>query len=105
MQRKLDEREIPGCMYDSNFSVVHAYLGKCDLQGSCDRVVCVNAIKDRLPDVGEALYRNFALHGVKTAARGFDLFVSAVHSEEDLEKTVQAFGNTLDTMVEEKVLR
>jgi glutamate-1-semialdehyde aminotransferase len=55
--------------------------------------------------VGEALYRNFALHGVKTAARGFDLFVSAVHSEADLEKTIQAFGRNLDTMIEEKVLR
>ncbi|NWF57420.1 MAG: aminotransferase class III-fold pyridoxal phosphate-dependent enzyme [Syntrophaceae bacterium] len=105
MQRKLDEREIPGCVYDSNFSVVHVYLGKCDLQGECDRVVCVNALKDRPSDVGEALYRNFALHGVKTAARGFDLFVSAVHSEADLEKTIQAFGRNLDTMIEEKVLR
>ncbi len=105
MQRKLDEREIPGCVYDSNFSVVHVYLGKCALQGECDRVVCVNALKDRSSDVGEALYRNFALHGVKTAARGFDLFVSAVHSEADLEKTIQAFGRNLDTMIEEKVLR
>ncbi len=105
MQRKLDEREIPGCVYDSNFSVVHMYLGKCDLQGSCDRVVCVNALKDRPSDVGEALYRNFALHGVKTAARGFDLYVSAVHSEEDRERTIKAFGNTLAAMIEEKTLK
>ena len=105
MQAKLDEREIPGCIYDSNFSVVHAYLGKCDLQGKCDRVVCVNAEKERLPEVGEALYRNFALQGVKTAARGFDLFVSAVHSGEDLKRTIQAFGKCLDTMMEEKVLK
>ena len=105
MQRKLDEREIPGCVYDSNFSVVHMYLGKCDLQGSCDRVVCVNALKDRPSDVGEALYRSFALHGVKTAARGFDLYVSAVHSEEDLERTIKGFGNTLDTVIEEKTLK
>jgi glutamate-1-semialdehyde aminotransferase len=81
------------------------YLGKCDLQGSCDRVVCLNALKDRPSDVGEALYRNFALHGVKTAARGFDLYVSAVHSEEDLERTIKAFGNTLDAMIEEKTLK
>jgi glutamate-1-semialdehyde aminotransferase len=92
-------------VYDSDFSVVHAYLGKCDLQGQCDRVVCVNAEKERPSEVGEALYRNFALHAVKTAARGFDLFVSAVHSEEDLERTIKAFENTLDTMIEEKVLR
>lgn len=105
MQAKLDEREIPGCIYDSNFSVVHVYFGKCDLQGQCDRGLCVNAEKERPSEVGEALYRNFALQGVKTAVRGFDLFLSAVHSGEDLGRTVRAFGNSLDTMLEEKTLR
>ncbi len=105
MQAKLDEREIPGCVYDGNFSVVHVYLGKCDLQGQCDRGVCVNAEKERPSEVGEALYRNFALQGVKTAVRGFDLFLSAVHSGEDLGRTIRAFGNSLDTMIEEKTLR
>jgi len=105
MQAKLDEREIPGCIYDSNFSVVHVYLGKCDLQGRCDRVVCLNAEKERPSEVGEALYRIFALHGVKSAPRGFDFYVSAVHSGEDLKRTMKAFGNCLDTMIEEKILR
>ena len=105
MQAQLDRREIPGCVYDSNFSVVHVYLGTCGLRGKCDRGVCVNAEKERPSEVGEALYRNFALNGVKTAARGFDLFVSAVHSEEDLERTIRAFGNCLDTMLEEKTLK
>jgi len=104
-QAKLDEREIPGCLYDSNFSVLHIYLGKCDLQGQCDRVICLNAGKIRAAALGEALYRNFALHGVKVATRGFDLFVSAVHSGEDLAKTTQAFGECLDTMLEEKNIK
>ena len=69
-QAELDEREIPGCLYDSNFSVLHIYLGKCDLQGQCDRVICVNAGKERGAAVGEALYRNFALHGVKVVHAG-----------------------------------
>ena len=105
MQAKLDEREIPGCIYDSNFSVVHVYLGKCDLQGKCDRVVCLNAEKERSSEVGQALYRNFALQGVKSAPRGFDFYVSAVHSGEDLKRTIRAFGNCLDTMIAEKVLK
>jgi glutamate-1-semialdehyde 2,1-aminomutase len=104
-QAKLDEREIPGCVYDSNFSVVHVYLGKCDLQGQCDRVVCLNARKERPAGVGEALYRNFAIHGVKCATRGLDLFVSAVHTGEDVGKTIKAFGNCLDTMLEEKNIK
>jgi glutamate-1-semialdehyde 2,1-aminomutase len=105
MQAKLDEREIPGCIYDSNFSVVHVYLGKCDLQGKCDRVVCLNAEKERSSEVGQALYRNFALQGVKSAPRGFDFYVSAVHSGEDLKRTIRAFGNCLDTMIAEKALK
>ena len=105
MQTKLDEREIPGCIYDSNFSVLHVYLGKCDLQGQCDRVICLNAGKERSPEVGQALYRNFALQGVKSAPRGFDFYVSAVHSGEDLKRTIKAFGNSLDTMIEEKTLK
>ncbi|MGE5253685.1 MAG: aspartate aminotransferase family protein [Planctomycetaceae bacterium] len=105
MQAKLDEREIPGCIYDSNFSVVHVYLGKCDLQGKCDRVVCLNAEKERSSEVGQALHRNFALQGVKSAPRGFDFYVSAVHSGEDLKRTIRAFGNCLDTMIAEKVLK
>jgi len=105
MQAKLDEREIPGCIYDTNFSVLHVYLGKCDLQGQCDRVVCLNAGKERSSEVGQALYRNFALQGVKSAPRGFDFYVSAVHSGEDLKRTIKAFGNSLDTMIEEKTLK
>ncbi|MBM4330840.1 MAG: aminotransferase class III-fold pyridoxal phosphate-dependent enzyme [Deltaproteobacteria bacterium] len=104
MQRKLDEREIPGCVYDSNFSVIHVYLGECHLQGQCDRVVCVNAEKERPSGIGEALYQNLALNGIKSPTRGFDLFVSAVHCQEDLEKTIWAFGKSLETMVEEKIL-
>jgi glutamate-1-semialdehyde 2,1-aminomutase len=105
MQAKLDEKEIPGCIYDSNFSVVHVYLGKCDLQGKCDRVICLNAEKERSSEVGQALHRNFALQGVKSAPRGFDFYVSAVHSGEDLKRTIRAFGNCLDTMIAEKVLK
>jgi len=33
MQRKMDERGITGCVYDSGFSVLHVYFGNCDLRG------------------------------------------------------------------------
>ena len=104
MQHKMDDRGISGCVYDSGFSVLHVYFGKCDLQGQCNRTVCLNAEKARPPDVGERLYINLALNGVKAPPRGFDLYVSAVHSKEDINKTIEAFGISLDTMVKENTL-
>ena len=102
LQRQMDERGIAGCVYDSGFSVVHVYFGYCHRMGQCDRGVCLNADKTRDPGTGQALFMNLALNGVKTPTRGYDSFLSAVHTEEDLKKTVEAFGNSLEVMLEEK---
>ena len=104
MQAKMDERGITGCVYDSGFSVLHVYFGNCELRGQCDRTVCLNAHKVRPPDVGEALYINLALNGVKPPPRGYDFFVSAVHTREDIDNTTEAFGISLEAMVEENKL-
>jgi glutamate-1-semialdehyde 2,1-aminomutase len=103
-QRQMDGRGIEGCVYDSGFSVIHIYFGPCDRTGLCDRVVCLNADKTRDPGIGQALFMNLALNGVKTPTRGYDLFLSAVHSEEDVNRTVEAFGRSLDALLEEKRL-
>jgi glutamate-1-semialdehyde 2,1-aminomutase len=104
LQREMQERRIAGCVYDSGFSVLHVYFGGCHLMGQCDRVVCLNADKTRDPGTGQALFMNLALNGVKTPTRGYDFFLSAVHSEEDLEKTIGAFGRSLDVLLGEKIL-
>jgi glutamate-1-semialdehyde 2,1-aminomutase len=104
LQRQMDERGIVGCAYDSGFSVVHVYFGNCHRMGQCDRVVCLNADKTRDPGTGQALFMNLALNGVKTPTRGYDSFLSAVHTEDDLKKTVVAFGDSLDALLEEKKL-
>jgi glutamate-1-semialdehyde aminotransferase len=72
--------------------------------GECDRVVCLNADKTRDPGAGQALFMNLALNGVKTPTRGYDSFLSAVHTEDDLKKTVEAFGTSLDALLEEQTL-
>jgi glutamate-1-semialdehyde 2,1-aminomutase len=102
LQRQMDERGIVGCAYDSGFSVVHVYFGHCHRMGQCDRAVCLNADKTRDPGTGQALFMNLALNGVKTPTRGYDSFLSAVHTEDDLKKTVAAFGNSLEVLLEEK---
>ena len=104
LQREMDERGIVGCVYDSGFSVVHVYFGHCHLIEQCERVVCLNADKTRDPGAGQALFMNLALNGVKTPTRGYDSFLSAVHTEDDLKKTVEAFGRSLDALLEEKKL-
>ncbi|MBI5581136.1 MAG: aminotransferase class III-fold pyridoxal phosphate-dependent enzyme [Deltaproteobacteria bacterium] len=104
LQRQMDERRIAGCAYDSGFSVVHVYFGHCNRMGPCDRAVCLNADKTRDPAAGQALFMNLALNGVKTPTRGYDAFLSAVHTEDDVKKTVAAFGRSLDALLEEKKL-
>ena len=102
LQREMDARAIAGCAYDSGFSVVHVYFGHCHLMGQCDRTVCLNADKTRDPVAGQALFMNLALNGVKASTRGYDAYLSAVHSEDDLKKTAAAFGNSLEVLLEEK---
>ena len=104
-QKEMDRRKIAGCAYDAGFSLVHIYIGECDLQGTCDRVICLNADKTRDPGTGEALFMNLALNGVKTPTRGYDLFLSAVHCEEDMQKTIAAFGASLDALLAEKKIK
>jgi glutamate-1-semialdehyde 2,1-aminomutase len=103
-QACMDERGIAGCAWDAGFSAVHIYFGPCARREACGRTVCLNAAKTRDAAVGEALFMNLALNGVKTPTRGYDLFVSAVHPEGDLDRTVAAFGRALDALLDEGLL-
>jgi glutamate-1-semialdehyde aminotransferase len=103
MEQAIVERAIAGCVY-GDFSVFHVYLGDCSLRENCDRRVCVNAEKERPPDIGRRLAINMILNGVHLPNRGYDGLVSAAHTESDIDKTTQAFGNSLDTLVDEGAL-
>ena len=103
-QAVMDGRGVEGCAWDGGFSTVHLYFGPCDRRGACGRRVCLNAEKTREPALGQALFMNLALNGVKTPTRGYDLFVSAVHTADDLERTVDAFGRALDALRDEGLL-
>ena len=103
MQRAMDERDIAGCAY-GDASVWHLYFGKCEMEGKCDRKVCLNINKIREIEIGKALNINLALNGVHNPVRGVDGFTSAVHTEEDIDKTVEVFKSSLDAMIAEGVL-
>ena len=71
----------------------------------CARVACLNSTKVRPKAVGEALGINLTLNGIPTIGRAVDFFVSAVHSEEDINKSVEAFDTSLGTMLSEGMLK
>ncbi|HEY82201.1 MAG TPA: aminotransferase class III-fold pyridoxal phosphate-dependent enzyme [Dehalococcoidia bacterium] len=99
MNRKIEERGIEGCVFNSS-SVLHVHLGKCQ---RCDRSLCLDATKIMSPDVVNALNWYLLLHGVNLL-RGTTGWVSAVHTEEDISQTIEAFGAVLDDMVADGVI-
>lgn len=103
LQQAIDEHDLAGCVY-GDFSVYHFYLGDCVMQNECDKTVCLNDDKVRAPKVGRSLAINLMLNGVHPPARGYDGFISAVHSAQDIDKTVEAFSTSLETMIREGVL-
>jgi glutamate-1-semialdehyde 2,1-aminomutase len=100
MNRKIAERGIEGCVYNTS-SVLHIHLGKCQ---KCDRTLCLDAAKSTPTDVVNALNWHLLLNGVNLL-RGVAGWVSAVHSKEDIDQTIEAFGDTLDGMVAEGVIK
>ena len=103
MEQAIVERGIAGCVF-GDFSVFHVYLGDCALRDECDRRICLNADKERPPEIGRRLAINAILNGVHLPNRGYDGLVSAVHTESDIDKTAQAFGTSLDMLIQEGAL-
>ena len=104
MQRVLEGKDIVGCVY-GDFSTYHVYFGKCEMQDKCDRTICLNDNKVRPAGVSRSLHINLALNGVHTASRGVDGYMSAVHDEQDIDKTIEAFDISLSAMIKEGILR
>jgi len=104
MERVMNQRGINGCAY-CNGGSAHLYFGNCQLRDECNRIDCLNSTKIRPGGVGQALGINLTLNGVHTIGRAVDFFVSAVHTEEDINKSIMAFDISLGTMVSEGVLR
>jgi len=104
MERAIRQRGVDGCAY-SDGGQAHLYLGSCHLRDECDRITCLNSTKVRHAKLSYALSINLTLNGVHSTSRAVEFFVSAVHSEEDISESVEAFEVSLDAMIEEGVLR
>lgn len=103
MERVIKERGINACAYCDS-GVVHLHFGSCEIRPGCDKFTCINAAKVKPERVGEALFINLTLNGIHTVNRAFDFFLSAVHSEEDINKSIEAFDISLGTMLSEGIM-
>jgi glutamate-1-semialdehyde 2,1-aminomutase len=104
LQATIADRGIAGCVYGDS-SAYHIYLGDCEWRDECDRSVCLNEDKERPLPLGRLLAINATLHGVHLTNRGYDGFVSAVHTETDIDKTIHAFDKSLATLIGEGLLK
>jgi glutamate-1-semialdehyde aminotransferase len=91
----MDKRGISGCAYGS-FSMFNVYFGDCPLRDRCDRIVCLNTNKITPPDLTRLAIINLALNGVRVSGRaGPSGLVSAAHTEDDIDKTIEAFDTSM----------
>lgn len=104
LQDAIADRGISGCVYGDS-STFHIYLSDCELRDECDRAVCLNEDKERSLPLGRLLAINTTLNGVHFTSRGYDGFVSAVHTESDIDRTIDAFSASFDTLIEEGQLK
>ena len=103
--RVLKEKGISGRLYSR--TVVHLYLGPIDYEPSDDTMPPtkdINRLMDpaRLP-IRARLCLHLLQRGIATM-NGEMFILSAAHSEEDIDQTIDAFGDSLDAMIAEGTL-
>jgi len=96
---QIAKRGIEACAYNAS-SIIHLHFGKCQ---KCDRKLCLDANKSMSPEIVAALDMHFLLNGVQIL-RGIVGSVSAVHTEKDINQTIEAFGSVLDGMVGDGII-
>lgn len=99
MNEQIAARGVEACAYNASSSL-HLHFGKCQ---KCDRTLCLDATKKSSPAATAAIDLHLLLNGVNILRGGVG-WVSAVHSGEDIQQTVEAFGRALDGMIEEGAL-
>ena len=96
---------VDACVY-GEASLFHIFLEPCPLRSGCDRTHCRLDYKGlqniRNLDTYHLLRCALILNGVDIPA--FHGWISAIHSEEDMEKTAKAFEKTLRMLMEDGML-
>ena len=100
--KALKERGISGRLYSR--SIVHLYLGPIDYEPSDDTLPPTKDIRKIMNPAMMPIRIRFGLHllqrGIATMSGRF-FILSAAHTEQDIDQTIQAFGDSLDAMIAE----
>ena len=98
----MKERNISGHLYGR--SMVHLYLGPFDYEPAGPTVPPTKDVKRIMDPQMSALKTELCLHllqrGIATMGGRF-FILSAAHTMEDIDQTVEAFGSALDVLVAE----
>lgn len=98
----LKERKITGCAYGTN-GCFHLCFNECPTRDTCDREICLYERDDWWDRViTTPLYRNLVMNGVDVSAGIFGL-PSGVHTDKDVDQTLEAYERTIDMTMEEGV--
>ncbi|MFC1903959.1 aspartate aminotransferase family protein [Chloroflexota bacterium] len=100
VNKEIEKRGIDACAHNAT-SVVHTFIGKCQ---QCDRSICLDCKKTMPPEIAHNFNRHLLLNGVHLH-RGSLGLVSAVHTAEDIDRTIGAFGATFDGMLGEGIIK
>jgi len=103
--RVLKERDISGRLYSR--TVVHLYLGTIEFEPSEDTMPPTKDIERIMDPAMDPVYTRLCLHllqrGIAVTTKGFYV-LSAAHTTEDVDQTVDAFSDSLDAMIKEGTL-
>jgi glutamate-1-semialdehyde 2,1-aminomutase len=101
----LKERGISGCLYSR--TIVHLYLGQMEFEPSDDALPPTKEIEKIMNPNTLPILSRLGLHllqrGIAAFDRGF-FVLSAAHTREDIDQTVQALADSLDAMIAEGTL-
>ncbi len=92
----LEDRGVDGCAY-GECSAFHLYVGPCPIRDQCDRNICLHHDKVYEQPMFSELHRNMLLNGSHLVGVPpmFGL-TCEMHTEEEADRTVAAFADSLD---------
>ncbi len=103
--KALKERSINGRLYSR--TIVHFYLGPIDYEPSDDTMPPTRDIKKIMAPAAAAMRNRLCVHllqrGIATMY-GERFILSGAHTKEDIDQTIEAFGDSLDAMIAEGTL-
>lgn len=97
INRQFEEKAVEGCIYNATSSI-HLHIGKWKGE------VHLDTTKSMTHSLIRAIDRHLLLNGLHLL-RGTNGWVSAVHTEEDIDQTIEAFGKVLEGMLEDGIIK